>query len=109
MSIFLYFIDIKACDVDVIDKPKTVRKSKTHEIIYTPPVGEDVIRSLLGNCRISDLVTRDIAKRQTASVYLKQLCEIDVLTEKTAGKKLFINLKLITLMKQDSNDFARHP
>jgi len=58
-------------------------------------------------CRISDLVTRDIAKRQTASVYLKQLCEIDVLIEKTAGKeKLFVHPNLMTLMTHDSHDFA---
>lgn len=55
-------------------------------------------------CRISDLVTRSIAKRQTASVYLKQLCDIGVLTEKIAGKeKLFVHPKLMTLMTQDSN------
>ena len=56
--------------------------------------------------RISDLVERDIAKRQTASVYLKQLCEIEVLTEKSAGKeKLFVHPKLVTLMSKDGNDF----
>ena len=61
-------------------------------------------------CRISDLVERDIAKRQTASLYLKQLCEVGVLTEITAGKeKLFVHPKLVTLMTQDNNDFARYP
>jgi Fic family protein len=58
-------------------------------------------------CRISDLVERNIAKRQTASVYLKQLCETGVLTEITARKeKLFVHPKLVTLMTHDSNDFA---
>ena len=32
-------------------------------------------------CRIANLVHADIAKRQTASVYLKQLCQIGVLKE----------------------------
>lgn len=61
-------------------------------------------------CRISDLVERDIAKRQTASVYLKQLCEIGVLTEVSAGKeKLFVHPKLVTLMTQDNNDLTPYP
>lgn len=51
-------------------------------------------------CRINNLVERKIAKRQTASVYLKQLVEIGVLKEITSGKeKLFMNpylTKLIT-------------
>ena len=57
-------------------------------------------------CRINNLVESDIAKRQTASVYLKQLCDIGVLTEVTAGKeKLFVHPKLITLMTTDNNNF----
>ena len=34
-------------------------------------------------CRIGNLVEKNIAKRQTASVYLKQLCKIGVLEEET--------------------------
>jgi len=50
-------------------------------------------------CRISSLVERDIAKRQTASVYLKQLVDIGILEEVTAGKeKLFLNTRLLALM-----------
>ncbi|MGH1438978.1 MAG: protein adenylyltransferase Fic [Cellvibrionaceae bacterium] len=54
-------------------------------------------------CRISNLVEHNIAKRQTASVYLKQLCEIGVLEEKSVGKeKLFLNVKLVALfVKED--------
>ncbi|MDG4718073.1 MULTISPECIES: protein adenylyltransferase Fic [Thalassospira] len=55
-------------------------------------------------CRIANLVDQGIAKRQTASVYLKQLCEIGVLNEISAGKeKLFINQRLLDLMKDDKN------
>jgi Fic family protein len=55
-------------------------------------------------CRISNLVEKDIAKRQTASSYLKQLVEIGVLQEKTAGnEKLFLNPRLLRLMTSDSN------
>lgn len=55
-------------------------------------------------CRIGNLVERDIAKRQTASVYLKQLADIGVLEELTIGKeKLFVHPKLMQLMTRDSN------
>lgn len=58
-------------------------------------------------CRIANLVENDIAKRQTASVYLKQLCDIGVLQEKTVGKeKLFMHPKLIDLFTQEANHFA---
>ena len=55
-------------------------------------------------CRIGNLVERDIAKRQTASTYLKQLVDIGVLQETASGKeKLFVNPRLMKLMTQDSN------
>jgi Fic family protein len=57
-------------------------------------------------CRIANLVEKDIAKRQTASVYLKQLVEIGVLQEQQVGKeKLFVHPKLMQLMTIDSNKF----
>jgi hypothetical protein len=53
-------------------------------------------------CRISNLVERDIAKRQTASTYLKQLADIGVLQEINSGKeKLFVHPRLMTLMTKD--------
>ena len=59
------------------------------------------------NCRISNLVERDIAKRQTALTYLKQLVDIGVLREITAGReKLFVHARLMQLMIQDTNNFA---
>lgn len=58
-------------------------------------------------CRISNLVENNIAKRQTASVYLKQLADIGVLNEIQAGKeKLFVHPKLIQLMTEDNNNFT---
>jgi Fic family protein len=60
-------------------------------------------------CRIKNLVETDIAKRQTASEYLKQLSRIGVLKEVRAGKeKLFIHPKLVTLMTQDENRFEAY-
>lgn len=55
-------------------------------------------------CRISNLVERDIAKRQTASIYLKQLVDIGVLQETASGKeKLFVNPHLMKLMTVVAN------
>ncbi len=60
-------------------------------------------------CRISNLTEAKIAKRQTASLYLKQLVEIGVLAEVEAGKeKLFIHPKLMQLLSRDSNQFERY-
>jgi Fic family protein len=57
-------------------------------------------------CRISDVTERSIAKRQTASVYLKQLVSIGVLTERAvAREKLFIHPKLMRLLTEEPNTF----
>ena len=64
----------------------------------------------LSYCRIQNLVERDIAGRQAASRYLKQLVEIGVLKERTVGReKLFIHPKLMHLLTQDDNTFAAYP
>lgn len=53
-------------------------------------------------CRIAHLVEAGIAKRQTASVYLKQLVQAGILREHQLGReKLFLNLALIELLKRD--------
>jgi Fic family protein len=58
-------------------------------------------------CRISSLTEAGIAKRQTASVYLKQLVEIGVLTEVTLSKeKLFLHPKFMRLLTADANEFS---
>ena len=58
-------------------------------------------------CRIVSLTEAGIAKRQTASQYLKQLVEIGVLAEAaTTKEKLFVHPKLMQLLTRDSNEFA---
>ena len=58
-------------------------------------------------CRIANLVEAGIAKRQTASVYLKELHAIGVLREQQAGRdKLFVHSKLLQLLSQDANTFS---
>jgi Fic family protein len=57
-------------------------------------------------CRIKNLVDAGIAKRQTASEYLKKLVEIGVLREQQVGReKIFINPKLMQLLDQPGNNF----
>lgn len=52
-------------------------------------------------CRIQNLVDAGIAKRQTASRYLKLLAELGMLEERIAGReKLFVNPGLMTLLTQ---------
>ena len=58
-------------------------------------------------CRIVSLTEAGIAKRQTASQYLKQLVEIGVLAKAvTTKEKLFVHPKLMQLLTRDSNEFA---
>lgn len=60
-------------------------------------------------CRIANLVEADIAKRQTASEYLKRLVSIGVLLEHPVGReRLFIHPKLIKLITQEPNQFEAY-
>ena len=55
-------------------------------------------------CRIANLVEKDIAQRQAASRYLKDLVELGVLREMQYGKeKLFIHAKLMQLLGRDQD------
>ncbi|MGI9225853.1 MAG: protein adenylyltransferase Fic [Woeseiaceae bacterium] len=55
-------------------------------------------------CRIGNLVDAKIAKRQTASVYLKQLCELGVLKEVKSGREnIFVHPKYIELLTGEEN------
>lgn len=55
-------------------------------------------------CRISNLVDAGVAKRQTASVYLKQLCDAGVLKEIKSGREnIFVHPKYIELLTGEEN------
>ena len=55
-------------------------------------------------CRIQNLVSARIAKRQTASVYLKALVDIGVLREVEAGReKLFLHPKFLDLLLSNTH------
>jgi Fic family protein len=61
-------------------------------------------------CRIADVTAAGIARRQSASEYLKRLTEIGVLQEhRAAREKLFIHPKLVGMLTSDDNDFDRYP
>lgn len=56
-------------------------------------------------CRIQNLVESGVAKRQTASVYLKRLAELGMLREVKVGReKLFIHPSLVRLLTSDQHD-----
>ena len=55
-------------------------------------------------CRIQNLVEADIAKRQTASVYLKQLAGLGMLREVKVGReKLFLHPNFVRLLTSDDH------
>ena len=69
------------------------------DVIFTQPY-----------CRVARLVEAGIAKRQTASLYLRQLAEIGVLRESPSGReKLFIHDKLLLLLASEGNDVEAYP
>lgn len=50
-------------------------------------------------CRINNLIEAGIAQRQTASVYLKTLCDLGILQEISEGRdKIFLNPRMIDLL-----------
>jgi Fic family protein len=55
-------------------------------------------------CRIGNLVEAGIAKRQTISVYLKQLCDLGVLKEIKSGREaIFVHPEYIELLTGEEN------
>jgi len=58
-------------------------------------------------CRIGNVVDAEIAERQAASRYLKDLVAAGVVQERTKGReKLFVNVRLLRLLTEDTNQFA---
>ncbi len=93
------------------DKIKAIRELMQHTSQYVagrlPKIYSwELVEALFKQpyCRINNLVTAGIAKRQTASVYLKQLCEIGVLKEIRSGREtLFVHPKYIELLSGEEN------
>ena len=93
------------------DKIKSIRELMEHtaEYVHTnlPKTYTWELVAMLFKqpyCRIANLVDAGIAKRQTASVYLKQLCDIGVLSERKSGREtIFVHPKYIELLTGEEN------
>jgi Fic family protein len=84
-----------ACDYTARARPSLYRKELIETVFQQP------------YCRISYLVDAGIAKRATASRYLKELAEIGILEEVQEGReKIFTNPKFMALLMQDSHTFS---
>lgn len=80
---------------------------RTHPKIYSRELIDLIFE--LPYCRIANLIERGIARRQTASVYLKVLVKAGTLEEVSVGReKLFIHPKLLQLLTKDRNDFKAY-
>ena len=56
--------------------------------------------------RIGNLIARGIAKRQTASTYLRELVRLGVLEEEKVGRdKIFLHRKYLDLLSSDGHTF----
>ena len=99
-----------------VAKIAAIRKLQAHTVEHVRKTSPKIYSHELVNlifelpyCRIQNLTSREIAGRQTASVYLKELVRIGVLEEKSVGReKLFIHPKLMRLLTRESNDMARY-
>jgi len=78
-----------------------------------PKVATEPVLNLLFThpcIRIHSLVSAGIARRQTASIYLKKLCELGVLEETPYGKeKLFVHTRLVQLLVDDDLQYSSYP
>lgn len=80
----------------------TAHVKKAAPSLYTHELVESIF--VQPYSRIANLVSAGIAKRQTASEYLKELCEIGVLEEIKVGReKLFIHPKLMAVLTSEEH------
>lgn len=79
--------------------PKKTYSKELVEVLFEKPY-----------CRIGNIVEAGLAKRQTASEYLKELAAIGVLEERAEGReKLYLNTKFWKLLTQEPNEFDPYP
>lgn len=94
-----------------VGKIAAIRELQTETVEYVRQAAPKIYSHELINlifelpyCRIQNVTAREIAARQTASSYLKQLVKIGVLSETQVGReKLFIHLRLMKLLIRNSN------
>jgi Fic family protein len=69
------------------------------ELIFTQPY-----------CRVADLVGANVASRNIAAKYLKELVAAGVLTQRKEGREvLYLNTRFLDLLKSNQNGFAAYP
>ncbi len=79
--------------------PKKTYSKELVELLFEKPY-----------CRIGNVVDAGLAKRQTASEYLKELSAIGILEERAEGReKLYLNTRLWKLLTQEPNEFDPYP
>lgn len=77
----------------LIAKSHKIYSRELIELIFSKPY-----------CRISDVTKMEIAKRQAASTYLKQLVSLDILFEEKVGRdKIFIHKDYLELLSNDDH------
>jgi Fic family protein len=94
-----------------INKIAAIRFLLDHTIVFVRDASpklyhRDLIQLIFEKpyCRIGDVIERDIAGRQTASRYLKELTRIGVLREERGGReKIFIHMKFVDLLLREDN------
>ncbi len=108
----LFMLDaVEQTSVWTTDKIKAIRELMQHTSEFVqkslPKIYSwELVEALFKQpyCRIGNLVDVGVAKRQTASVYLKQLCDIGVLKEIKSGREtLFVHPKYIELLSGEEN------
>ena len=69
------------------------------ELLFTQPY-----------CRTADLVQNQIASRNIAAKYLKELAAAEVLLQRKEGREvLYINVKFLDLLKSNTHGFTPYP
>jgi Fic family protein len=108
----MYILDgVEQTCIWTTDKIKAIRELMQHTSQYMQKqlpktYSWELVEMLFKQpyCRINNLVAARVAKRQTASVYLKQLCDIGVLREVKSGREtLFVHPKYIELLTGEEN------
>jgi Fic family protein len=108
----LYMLDgIENTCLWTTDKIKAIRELMRHTGQYIqrrlPKIYTWELIELLFKqpyCRIANVVDAGLAKRQTASVYLKLLADLGVLREVTTGREsLFVHPKYVELLTGEEN------
>lgn len=90
----------KITDIRLLLQDTAQRMKRDAPSVYTRELAEIIF--VRPYCRIAHLVQAGIAKRQTASVYLKELAAVGILQEHKLGReKVFLNPAFVDLLKKD--------